>query len=63
MLLTTKQVCEKYGVTRECVRLWRLKGLDFIYRGPRKLYYDARVVESFVVAQTTCRGPVDGYNG
>ena len=57
-LLTTKQVCDIYGVTRECVRLWRGKGLEYVYKGPRKLFYDERVLESFIKSKTSIKRKV-----
>lgn len=57
-LLTIKQLAERYGIPEATWRYWRAtgRGPAAIVLGPRKLLYDAEVVERWLDAHAEPEG-------
>lgn len=49
--ITTKDLVEKYGVSRQTVSVWRLKGLDYTQLSPQVIVYDPIEVDRWVSNQ------------
>ena len=50
--ITTDEICEIYGVSRQAVKNWRDKGLEYFEKGPKRFRYDPKDVEHFVKTKT-----------
>ena len=50
--LTTEDICEIYGVSRQAVAQWRARGLKSLQKGPKKFRYDPLEVDQFVKTKT-----------
>lgn len=48
-LLTTKELCEKYGVSRQAVNGWLNRGLPHYKLGPKTFKYDEVTVEQWLL--------------
>lgn len=46
--ITTKDLVEKYGVSRQTVGIWRLKGLNHMQLSPQVIVYDSEEVEQWL---------------
>ena len=48
-LVTTSDLVEKYGVTRQSIQLWREKGMPYIKLTKRTIVYDCYDVENWYI--------------
>jgi hypothetical protein len=46
--LTTKDLMDRYGITRQAVDYWRKRGLKFHQFGPKLIVYKEQEVEQFL---------------
>jgi len=51
-IITTRKICNLYGVTRQRVQQWRNTGLPF-YKTDKFYYYDADEVEEWIKKRRT----------
>jgi predicted DNA-binding transcriptional regulator AlpA len=51
-LLTTNDICEKYGVHKNTVDKWRKRGMPFLYINKRVVRYDISEIENWIKENT-----------